>query len=93
MGWAEKTGHKGDVKPPNEEMTLAMDTQQLRFLARDIVDEAHLQRILETVADGAMRLEIERVLRPLLLFKTPAVGTAEAGEAMFDTVTEPHNGE
>lgn len=86
MGWGKRTGHKGESKPPNDEMVLAMDTQQLRFLARDVVDEAHLQRILETVPDGAMRIEIERLLRPMLLFKAPEVGTVEAGEAMFDTV-------
>lgn len=86
MGWAEKAGHKGEAKPPNDEMVLAMDTQTLRFLARDIVDEAHLQRILETVPEGAMRIEIERLLRPMLLFKAPEVGTVEAGEAMFDTM-------
>lgn len=73
MGWAEKTGHKGESKPPNDEMLLVMDTQQLRFLARQIEDEAHLQRILETVTDGAMRLEMERLLRPMLLFDAPKV--------------------
>lgn len=77
MGWAAETKHKGEPKPPNEEMTLAMDTQQLRFLARGIDDEAHLQRILETITDGALRLEIERLIRPMLTFKT-VVGEEES---------------
>ena len=78
MGWAATTKHQGEPKPPSEEMALALDTQQLRYLARQIEDEAHLQRILETITDGVMRLEVEMLLRPMLLFKAPRVGEPEA---------------
>lgn len=70
MGWAEKTGHKGEPKV-SEEIALSLDTQQLRYLARQIDDEAHLQRILDTVVDTVLRTEMEKLLRPMLLFDSP----------------------
>ena len=59
----------GEAKPPSEETMLKIDTQSLRYLARQIEDEAHLQRILDTVFDAVMKQEIENVLRPMVLFK------------------------
>lgn len=55
-----------------------MDTQQLRYYARQIDDEAHFQRILDTISDGAIKVEFERLVRPMLLFTTPPVGHEES---------------
>ena len=73
MGWAEETKHRGESKPLSEEAELTLNTQQLRFLARQIHDEAQFQTILRTVEDAVMRLEMERLLRPMLLFKIEPV--------------------
>lgn len=75
MGWADRTGHKGEPKPPSDEISLALDTQKLQGMASQIENEQHLQAILETVTDSALRSEIERLLRPMLLFDAPKVGT------------------
>ena len=56
----------------SEEFRLSLDTQQLRFLARQIDDEVHLQRILDTVTETVLRDEIEKLLRPMLLFDPPS---------------------
>lgn len=72
MGWAANTKHSGESKT-NEALALSLDTQQLRALARQIEDEAHLQCILDTVTETVIRVEIEKVLRPMLLFPPPAV--------------------
>lgn len=66
---ANKYSDVGGSKPLTEEAALALDTDMLRFLAKEIADEAHLQRILGDVADAAVRLEVERLLRPMLTFK------------------------
>ena len=71
MGWAAKWKHSGEPKPLSEEIALSLDTQQLRFMVRQIEDEPHLQRILDTVPDTVLRNEIEKILRPMLLFATP----------------------
>ena len=73
MGWADRTAHTGEPKPPSEEMLLALDTQQVRFLARQIEDEAHLQRLLGTILDTVVRTEIEKLLRTMVLFPQPDV--------------------
>jgi len=70
MGWAARTKHRGEPKPPTEEVQTQLELDRLRRLAADIQDEAHFQRLLDTMTDGAMKVEFERLVRPMLLFTT-----------------------
>lgn len=71
---ANKHADVGGSKPLSEEAELMLNTQQLRFLARQIQDERMLQNILAAVDDAVLRLEVERLLRPMLTFKVEPVG-------------------
>jgi hypothetical protein len=59
------------VKEPNEQalrQQIALDLQEIRFLARRIQTRAEFERIVSEIGDPATRAQVRDLLRPLVSF-------------------------